>query len=186
MAYHVLQGKRFFEIAQELELDRKAVEHLIHRAKARSTSQQIDDLMRAVEVLPKSGRKKRVEPGSSLSLTIREGVQTYDTQPMQQAANYQVRQRQALSELDPNIRPIRDPQVYNILQDPQHCEKDPQEHRPITRKRQMNRNEQSEEHVNKRLCYLGDLQQLDDEEALIICTDEKAYHFGGTPNQRTS
>lgn len=76
--------------------------------------------------------------------------------------------------------------MYSIIQDPSHGEQDPQESRPIIRKRQINRNDQSDDHIQNRLRYLGDLEQLHSQEALVICTDERGYPFGRSPNQRVS
>jgi hypothetical protein len=45
------------------------------------------------------------------------------------------------------------------------------------------RNELSDTNISKRQAYLFEIEQLDQAEAIIICCDEKAYHFGGTPNQ---
>lgn len=186
IAYHVQMGMSNSQIARQLNLSPKAVTTTITRAKSRCQTGNLDDLIEAVAVLPRPGRPQRAPPGSEASLAVREGVQHYHNHPMDLAANHFINQRQALGELDPNIQYLYKPQVYHCLQDPQHSQQDPQESRPITRKRELARNDQNEAHINDRLRYLGDLQQLDDQNALIICTDEKGYHFGGSPNRRTS
>lgn len=174
------------EIAEKLNLPLKSVETLILRVRRRSRSQDLDDLMDAAAIQPRSGAPQRAPPGSTLSHVVRAGVQEFEVQPMQQAANQAIQERVTLGQISPN-RPLGNQQVYNILQDPSHCQQDPQEPRAITRKRQINRNAQNRGHLHQRFDYLGELEQLvDNQEALIICTDEKPYYFGGTTNHRAS
>lgn len=84
IGFFAVLGKRPFEIAKDLELSQKTVEHIIRVTKTRchynSNTTTIEELIEAVKPLPRSGRPKRAEPGSSLSLTVREGVQQHDTQ----------------------------------------------------------------------------------------------------------
>lgn len=55
-----------------------------------------------------------------------------------------------------------------------------------TRHRVYRRNELSAANIAKRQAYLFEVEQLDQAEAIIICCDEKAYHFGGTPDQHVT
>lgn len=102
---------------------------------------------------------------------------------MDDAANRQLRERHILGEIDRNIQPLGTQQVYNILQDPVQCTADPDEQRALTRHRLYRRNELSDAKISKRQADLFEIEQLDQAEAIIMCCDEKAYHFGGTPDQ---
>lgn len=118
--------------------------------------------------------------------TARKGVQEHPYHAMDDAANSYLRERQILGEIDSNVRPLGSQQVYNILQDPEQCAADPDDQRAYTRHRVYRRNELSAANISKRQAYLFEVEQLDQAEALIICCDEKAYHFGGTPNQHAT
>jgi hypothetical protein len=109
-------------------------------------------------------------------------IMLWMTQP---TASY-LRERQILGEIDSNVRPLGSQQVYNILQDPEQCAADPDDQRAYTRHRVYRRNELSAANISKRQAYLFEVEQLDRAEALVICCDEKAYHFGGTPNQHAT
>lgn len=105
---------------------------------------------------------------------------------MNDAANRHLRERQVLGEIDHNIRPLGAQQVYNVLQDPEQCAADVDDQRAYTRHRVYRRNELSAANISNRQAYLFEVEQLDQAEAIIICCDEKAYHFGGTSNQHIS
>lgn len=70
------------EIAEKLNLPLKSVETLILRVRRRSCSRDLDDLMDAAAIQPKSGAPQRVPPGSTLSHVMRAGVQEFEVQPM--------------------------------------------------------------------------------------------------------
>lgn len=170
------------EIALDLNL--KAIEYLVFKVKKQHSDQDLNLLMQAVAVQPRAGTPKRAPPGSFLSHTVRAGVQEYEVQPMQQAANQAMQDRVALGQISPN-RPLGDQQIYHILQDTAHCEQDPQKHMPITRKRRSTEIS-SQGQLDDRRDYLGELEQVDQQGGLIICTDEKPYYHGGTANCRAS
>jgi hypothetical protein len=171
------------EIARRLDLKRSTVNSLLQAARTRSSTLNLADLQAAVDVQPRSGRPKRAAPGDEVSLTVRRGVQERPFHAIDNAANRHLRERQILGEIDRNIQPLGTQQVYNILQDPTHCTADLDEQRALTRHRVYRRNELSDTNIPKRQAYLFEIEQLDQAEAIIICCDEKAYHFGGTPNQ---
>lgn len=70
------------EIAEKLNLPLKSVETLILRVRRRSCSQDLDDLMDAAAIQPRSGAPQRAPPGSTLSHVVRAGVQEFEVQPM--------------------------------------------------------------------------------------------------------
>ena len=171
------------EIARRLDLKRSTVNSLVQAARTRSSTSDLADLQAAVDVQPRSGRPRRAAPGDEVSLTVRRGVQERPFHAMDDAANHYLRERQILGEIDRNIQPLGTQQVYNILQDPAQCTADPDEQRALTRHRVYRRNELRDANISKRQAYFFEVEQLDQAGALIICCDEKAYHFGGTPNQ---
>lgn len=171
------------EIARRLDLTKPTVNTLIQAPRARSPTLELVDLQAAVAVQPRSGRPKRAPPGDEVSLTVRRGVREHPYHAMDDAANRYLRERQVLGEIDRNVRPLGSQQVYNILQNSEQCAADPDDQRVYTRHRAYRRNELSAANISKRQAYLFEVEQLDQAEALIICCDEKAYHFGGTPNQ---
>ena len=171
------------DIARRLDLKRSTVNSLVQAARARSTTLELADLQAAISVQPRSGRPRRAAPGDEVSLTVRRGAQKHPFQAMDTAANHHLRERQALGEIDRNIQPLGTQQVYHILQDGEQCNADPDEQRALTRHRAYRRNELSATNISKRQAYLFEIEQLEQAEAIIICCDEKAYHFGGTPNR---
>jgi hypothetical protein len=76
--------------------------------------------------------------------------------------------------------------VYNILQDSEQCAADLEDQRAYTRHRIYRRYELNTANIAKRQAYLFKIEQLNQAEAIIICCDEKAYHFGGTPNRHVT
>ena len=186
IAYAFDLGMPQTEIARRLDLTRLTVNTLIQAARARSPTLELADLQAAVAIQPRSGRPKRAIPGDEVSLTVRKGVREHPYHAMDDAANSYLRERQILGEIDSNVRPLGSQQVYNILQDPEQCAADPDDQRAYTRHRVYRRNELSAANISKRQAYLFEVEQLDQAEALIICCDEKAYHFGGTPNQHAT
>lgn len=174
------------EIARRLNLTRSTVHNLVRAARARSPTSDLADLQAAVSVQPRSGRPRRADPGDEVSLTVRRGVREHPYQAMDNAANRYLRERQVLGEIDQNIRPLGVQQVYNILQDSEQCAADPEDQRVYTRHRVYRRNELSAANIAKRQAYLFEVEQLEQAEAIIICCDEKAYHFGGTPDRHVT
>lgn len=90
IAYHELDGRGQSEIARALNLGKKTVDLIIKRTKSRCQSTNIDDLMQAVTIQPRSGRLKRAAPGSDLSLAVRQAVQDYENQLIEEAANHSI------------------------------------------------------------------------------------------------
>jgi hypothetical protein len=174
------------EIARRLDLTTSTVHNLVQVARARSPTLDLADLQAAVSVQPRSGRPKRAAPGDEVSLTVRRGVREHPYHAMDNAANRYLRERQVLREIDQNIRPLGVQQVYNILQDSEQCAADPEDQRAYTRHRVYRRNELSASNIAKRQAYLFEVEELDQAEAIIICCDEKAYHFGGTPDRHVT
>ena len=105
------------EIARRLDLTTSTVHNLVQAARARSSTSDLADLQAAVSVQPRSGRPKRAAPGDEVSLTVRRGVREHPYHAMDVAANRHLRERQALGEIDQNVRPLGVQQVYYILQD---------------------------------------------------------------------
>jgi hypothetical protein len=182
IVYRFQEGLSYGQISTKLNIDRKAIASLVQRTTARSRSLNLDDLQEAVAVQARSGRNKRAEPGDPLSQAVRDGVQRYDHYAPDRAANHHIYRRQVLGELDPNIRPLGNQQVYNILHQKEHCEQDPHQQQELSRKREFNRNQLSDENVDNRLAYCDEIERLQITTTMIICADEKPYDFGGTAN----
>jgi hypothetical protein len=178
MSYH--------QIGKHLNVEKDTIKRIIQTAKKRAKSLSIEDLQEAVVVQPRAGRDKRAEPGDTVSQTVRDGVQIYEDHAPDLAANYHLTKRQAISEIDANIRPLANQQVHNILHSKEHCEKDPYQQRALTRKRMCNRNALSPHNIDERLQYCYQIEQLYLTSTMIICVDEKGYDFGGTPNHHVT
>lgn len=109
---------------------------MIRRTKKRcGGSEDLAALQAAVVVQPRSGRKKRAEPGSELSLAVRKGARRDPDKQYLQAANDEILRLQESGELDSSIKPLGNPPVYHILQDPEHCKLDPRGQKRVVRKR---------------------------------------------------
>lgn len=184
--YRFQKNMKHREISEHLNVSEKAIEQLLRRTKRRARSLNLDDLQEAVEVQPRAGRNQRADAGGDLSLTVREGVTIYEDHAPEDAANHHIEQRKALGELDPNIRPLGRQTVWNIRNKKDHCEKDPYQQQPLTRKRKYNRNELSYENVEARLQYCSLIESLALTTTLLICVDEKGYDFGGTANNHVT
>lgn len=186
IVYRFQQSMSYSQIGSQLNIDRKAVASLNQRTTARSRSLNLDDIQEAVAVQARAGRNKRAEPGGPLSQAVGEGVVRYEVHPPDRAANHHIKQRQALGELDPNIRPLGRQTVWHIRNDKEHCEQDPYQQRALTRKRKINRNALTSDNIENRLRYCDQIERIQMTTSAIICVDEKPYDFGGTANHHVT
>ena len=139
-------------------------------------------LLQNIDPLPKAGRQKRAEPGDDLSLAIRKGLQKYDTWTRPAAANQWIKERQALGELDPNIKPLNRKQVINIAEHKEHCAADPDEKRRLKRIRLLNKTGLDQDDKAARLAYCDEIDEYFNRCTIVIFTDERQYEFGGSSN----
>ena len=142
-------------------------------------SRRLDILLKYIENEPGRGRPRRAEPGSALALAVRRGLQEYPEQERPIAANQGIKKRQILGELDANIGPLNSSQIINIAEDSIHCNADPEEQRPLKRKRLLDKPELDDIARETRLEYCDTIDGYYAKESLLIMADEKQYTFGG-------
>lgn len=106
IVYWFQKNMKHREISEHLHVSEKAIEQLLRITKRRTRSLNLDDLQEAVEVQPRARRNQRAKAGGDLSLTVRKGVTIYEDHAPEDAANHYIKERKALGELDPNIRPL--------------------------------------------------------------------------------
>lgn len=150
LAYKIQLGMSDAEIGRKLDVNPKALNFMIKRAKDRcGGSEDLATLQAAVVVQPRCGRKRRAEPGSQLSLAVREAIRKSPEKKFVEAANDEIRRLKELGELDPDEKPLGDAQVYHILQDPEHCKMDPRGKKRILLKREYKRDSKREKSNKK-------------------------------------
>ena len=149
----------------------------------RAKSSNIEDLLKELDPLPRSGRPRGVEPGSIISQWIRESLRgplryhrqveaaniTYD-RCCEAITKSTTNSRQALRELDAK-------QVHNIAQGRLHSSLDSIDQRPVTRKRALEKPALSKLNLPDRKRYIDHILSLDDSTILISC-DETPIEFG--------
>jgi IS30 family transposase len=186
ITYRSQQSMSYHQIGKHLKVKKDTIKRIIQRAKKRAKSLSIEDLQEAVVVQPRAGRDKRVESGDTVSQAVRDSVQIHEDHALDLAANYHLTKRQALSEIDANIKPLANQQVHNILHSKEHYEKDPHQQRALIRKRMCNRNALSPHKIDERLQYCYQIEHLYLTSTMIICVDKKGYDFRGTPNHHVT
>ena len=142
IAYRFDLGWQYKAISERLSIHEEAIKSLCQRTlkrckdKEQSKNQmRLDILLKYIENEPGRGRPRRAEPGSALALAVRRGIMENPEQERRIAANQGIRKRQASGELDANIQPLNRCQINHIAEDKVHCEADPEEQRPLKRKR---------------------------------------------------
>jgi hypothetical protein len=128
IAYRFDLGWQYAAIAKQLSLNYEAIKSLCQRVKKRcedaeqrQNTDRLDLLLRYIDYRENTGRKPRAEPGSALALAVRRGLEEYECEERPIAANQGIKKRQALGELDPNIRPLDRKQIIHITEDTEHC-----------------------------------------------------------------
>ena len=187
IAYRFDLGWQYSAILERVSVHEEAIKSLCQRIfkrcqdKEQSKNQRkLNILLEYIENEPRKGRPRRVEPRSALSLAVRRGLQEYPEQERPIAANQGIIKRQALGELDANIRPLNRCQIINIAEDLIHCEADPEEQRPLKRKRLLDKPELDDIARETRLEYCDTVDGYCAKESLLIIADEKQYAFGGS------
>ena len=177
---------QYKQIAAKLNIEEEAVKSLCQRVKKRSTGYNLLDYLQAIGNQERSGRPQRAEPGDAVSLAVRRGAQKHDTQQPEEAANQEIKGRQALGDISHNVRRVPKRQVYHILEDSDHCAEDPIEKRPLVRRRYVNKTELTNDHKQLRLQYCDEIDYYYRQNALIITVDEKQFTFGGTAGSKVT
>ena len=187
IAYRFDLGWQYKAISERLSVHEEAIKSLCQRTIKRSKDKEqsknqkrLDILLKYIENEPGRGRPRRAEPGSELALAVRKGLIEYPEQERPIAANQGVQKRQALGELDTNIRPLDRRQIIHIAEDEVHCEADPEEQRPLKRKRLLDKPELDDIARETRLEYCDTIDGYYAKDSLLIMADEKQYAFGGS------
>ena len=171
------------EISSRLSVPERTLRYLFLKAKQQAQGTEWKELLLYISNLPGRGRKPYIQAGSFESVAIRESVRTLDGHESTLAANI-TKDRPVLKELNPNIPRLHPQQVYNVLGDEEHCEKDPIDSKPIKRLKPIWKPGGYE--ATTRLNYTKELTEYAQNEAIIVVCDEKKFSFGGTPNGRVS
>jgi hypothetical protein len=180
IAYRFDLGWQYGAISERVSVHEEAIKSLCQRVSKRCQAQEqsknsrrLDILLKYIENEPGRGRPRRAEPGSALALAVRRGLQEYPEQERSIAVNQGIQKRQALGELDANTRPLNRRQIINIAKDIVHCEADPEEQRPLKRKRLLDKPELDDIARETRLEYCDTIDGYYAKDSLLIMADEK-------------
>jgi hypothetical protein len=146
IAYRFDLGWEHKAIAKQLSIHRDVIKSLCQRTRKRSEAKEqrqnalkLCILLKYIENEPGRGRKQRAQPGSALAIAVRRGIEELPDSERPVAADQGIKKRQALGTLSPNIKRLDGKQIINIAEDPMHCEADPKQPKPLTRKRKLNK-----------------------------------------------
>jgi hypothetical protein len=158
------------------------------RTQKRAQSSNIEDLLKEIDPLPRAGRPRRVEPGSTTSIRIREalrGTLRYHKQEEAGKIAYdRCRDTTANSPRKP-LGELNAKQIHNIAQGQLHSSLDPVDQRPVTRKRALEKPALSKLNLIDRERYIEHILSLDSSTILISC-DETLLEFGGVGHTHVS
>jgi hypothetical protein len=195
IAYRFDLAMQYSEIAKRLSIHHEAVKSLCQRVQKRCSdaeqpqnASKVTVLLEYIEDAPRLGRPRVAEPGSDLSVAVRRGAVEYPKHERELAARQGIRKRQALGELSPNVQVPARQQIFNICEDNEHRDFDPDDKRKLVRYRALEKILLDEEHKLERLEYCDVVDTYVAEDVLIVYTDEKKYYFGGSshPNRITA
>ena len=164
-------------------MPKRTLRYLFKKAKSQAQGSEWKELLLYISDLPGRGRKRAIEPGSLESVAIRESVRSLENHEATSVANI-TKNRPVLKELNPNIPNLYPQQVYNVLRNQEHCERDPIDTRPVKRLKPIFKPGGYD--ATTRLNYTAELAQYVQDEVILVVCDEKTFSFGGTPNNRVS
>ncbi|KAF2808966.1 uncharacterized protein BDZ99DRAFT_533224 [Mytilinidion resinicola] len=166
-----------------------AAQQICSRAFRRAGTNNVNTLLEYRDPAPRSGRPRRVEPGSEASIRIREATRgQYRWHHQVDAANqafervrkdHTTTQRKPLGTLDAK-------QVHNILQGKEHSQADPIDSKPIPRKRTLEKKALSKLDLDDRKRYIELILSLDPHNTILISCGETPVNFGGTGHTHVS
>jgi hypothetical protein len=190
LQYRFHDGLTFSDIASRLKgVTERSAQYICSKALQRANSTHIDALLAHKSPLPRSGRPRCVEPGSTASIRIREAVRgRHKFQQQVDATNNAFKRvrtehttttRMPLGELDAK-------QVHNITQGRLHSQKDPIDSTPITRKRTLEKPALLKLDLHDRKRYIELILGLDPSNTILISCDETPLEFGGSGHTHVS
>jgi hypothetical protein len=160
-----------------------------HRTQKRAKSSDITTLLQYKDALPRSGRPRRVEPGSQASIRIREAVRgPLQYHKQDEAANFafeRVREGHTTTPRQP-LGTLNAKQVHNITQGALHSQADSIDIRPITRKRALEKPGLLKLNMRDRKRYIEFILSLDPDKTVLIGCDETPLEFGGSGHTHVS
>ena len=184
---HFHEGQGFTAIAQSVPgVKADTACKLCQRARERAGSNRLDKLLEASHTLPRPGRPRRVEPGSSESIRIRQALRGPNRfQDPVKAANKIHKRQRTTSDRIP-LQPLNVSQVHNITRGTAHCKGDTIDARPIKRLRGVQKTALAKLDLPDRKQYIHEILDLPANEVVLIATDETVIDFGGSPHQRVT
>lgn len=190
LQYRFADGLSFPAISNKMKgVTTDAVRQFCYRTRQRAGSDRMVDLLANSAPLRRSGRPRRVEPGSEASIRIRESVRGRGKyQSQEEAANAAFKRvrkgrttttRKPLGELDSK-------QVYNITQGSIHSKADTIDSRPISRLRALEKVPFHKLNLPQRKEYCEWILSLDPAKTILIGCDETPLDFGGSGHTHIS
>ena len=181
--YYFHDRLRFTEIAARVPgVTADGARKLCRRARERAGSNNLDEILKATQNRPRSGRPVDIKPGSQESIRIRDAIWgQYKFQSQHDAANrvYKRMRHTTLQELPAA-------QVHNITHSNAHCEADPVNQEPITRKRGVEKAALVRLDLQHRKQLIEQILSFEDNKVVLIAVDETPIDFGGAPHRRVS
>lgn len=137
LQYRLVDKFTYPEIATRIDgVSADSARKFCDRTQQRAKSTDITKLLAEVNPLPRSGRPRRVEPGSDASTRIRahvRGVGRFQKQTEAVNNNLHVIRDNRITTQRRVLGELKAQQVHNICQGPHHSAADPIDSRPITR-----------------------------------------------------
>lgn len=180
---HFIDGLSYKQIeAKRGGVKASTAQAICNRTSKRAGSTAWPDLVANAGPAPRSGRPRRVEPGSHVSQVIRNGLRgKYRWHNQEEAANLLFKRARKLDDSSRRqpLRPLKAPQVHNIAQGLYHSALDKVNKKPITRKKPLQKIALEKLNLPHRERYIEEILLMKPSEVELILCDETPIDFGG-------
>jgi transposase len=179
-----MHHKTFKEIAATHRgVNADSAKTLCRRISQRASTNNIKELLKYIDPLPKPGRPATVKTGSATGLSIRHSVAFRDPYLSQQDAANKAWKRARKNDVPPQRRALGElapAQVHNICQGEKHNECDNYKKKPIRRLRALRKPALRKLDLLHRKRYCEQILAMDPRTTVIILCDETPMQFGGS------